>query len=323
MVRFGVLGAGSIAKKFAKTVNAMGLDLYAIASRSKTKAEDYKERFNFEVAHAGYDALFKDSSVDCVYIATPHALHYEHIMRALEHGKHVLCEKPLTLNAKEAKAVFEKAKEEGLFVMEAMKVRTLPVLRELQSLVVSGAIGEVVRVGASFGFEMTKDDPKRLTDPNLGGGALLDVGIYPLVLVNMFLGKPESFDSNVVWHETGVDLKEKIVYHYSGAHASIRASIGDAFHQDAVIHGTEGYIEIRHFSSAEAARITDASGRVVRTVKRPHEVNDFEHQISETVRCIEAGLTESPLNTHAMTLEILRQMDAIRRHWGLTYLGES
>ncbi|MFW5893276.1 MAG: Gfo/Idh/MocA family protein, partial [Bacillota bacterium] len=266
MVRFGVLGAGKIAKKFANTVNAMGLNLYAIASRSRRKAEDYKQRFHYEVAYEGYDALLSDPLVDCVYIATPHALHYEQMMRALEAGKHVLCEKPLTLNAKEAEEVFEKAKAQGLFVMEAMKVRTLPVLLELKSLLKSGIIGDVKRMEAAFGFERTPDDPKRLIDPDLGGGALLDVGIYPIALVTMFLGKPDSMKSDVIWHEKGVDLKERITFYYPKARANIQASIEDGYRKDAVIHGSEGTIEIRHFSAAETARITNAQGQVIRTV---------------------------------------------------------
>ncbi|MFW6298926.1 MAG: Gfo/Idh/MocA family protein [Bacillota bacterium] len=323
MVRFGVLGAGKIAKKFANTMNAMGLNLYAIASRSRRKAEDYKQRFNYEVAYEGYDALLSDPLVDAVYIATPHALHHDHIMRALDAGKHVLCEKPLTVNAKEAEAVFEKAEAKGLFVMEAMKVRTLPVLLELKTLIQSGIIGDIQRIEASFGFERTHDDPKRLIQLDLGGGALLDVGIYPIALVNMVLGQPDAIESDAVFHENGVDLKERVAYLYPQARAEIAISIQDDYRKDASIDGTKGRIEIPHFSAGETALITDANGDVTRTLKKPHAINDFEHQINETIRCIEEGLVESPINSHAMTLEVLRQMDAIRKDWGLKYPGES
>ena len=322
MVRFGVIGAGAIAKKFAETVNAMGLDLYAIASRSKGRAEDYKARYGFEVAHEGYDALFEDPNVDCVYIATPHALHHAQMMRALDHGKHILCEKPFTLNAEEAQEVFDKAQEKGLFVMEAMKPRTMPVLLELRNLVDEGVIGDIVRLQASFGSEEALEEGARVLDPALGGGALLDIGIYPIVIANMFLGVPESIESQVVRHSSGLDLKERITLHYPNAKANLRASVDEAFHKNAVIYGTKGYIEIPHFTKVEVARITDASGGTLKTVRIPHETTDFEHEIKETVRCIEAGLTESPLNTHAMTLEVLRQMDAIRKDWNLAFPGE-
>lgn len=322
MVRFGVIGAGAIAKKFAETVNEMDLDLYAIASRSKGRAQDFKERYGFDVAYEGYDALFKDPDVDCVYIATPHALHHDQMMRALEHGKHVLCEKPFTLNAKEAREVFDKAKKKGLFVMEAMKPRMLPVLLKLKTLVDEGVIGDIVRLQVSFGFEEPPKEGSRILDPALGGGALLDIGIYPIVIANMFLGVPDSIESQVVKHDSGVDIKERITYHYPDARANLRIALDEAFHKNAVIYGTKGYIEIPHFTAVEAARITDASGGHLKTVRHPHETTDFEHEIRETVRCIEAGEIESPLNSHAMTLEVLRQMDGIRKEWGLVFPEE-
>lgn len=322
MINFGVIGAGNIAKKFCEAVNGIGGNLHAVASRSFEKAQNYKSDYGFQKAYGNYDALLEDKAVDCVYIATPHALHYDHMMRALDHGKHILCEKSFTLNAARAEEVFKKAREKRLFVMEAMWTRFLPVPSQVVRHVRDGHLGKVDRVDASFTFNVPVDPSRRTFDKSVGGGALLDIGIYPITFVNMLLGPPDAFDTTVDKHESGIDLSHTLTYHYGDAVAHMRASFQDSSTPKATIHGSRGTIEMPYFWQAESADVYDLKGHHVETISKPFKVNGFEYEIEEVERCIEEGRLESDTVPHSVTLEILRQMDAIRKRWGLVYPQE-
>lgn len=325
MVRFGVIGAGRITRTFCDAVNKAptGGTLYAVASRSKEKAQGYKKEYGFEVAYGSYEAMLKDPKVDCVYIATPHAFHYDQIMRSLDHKKHVLCEKPLTLNAAQAKSAFNKAQENGCFLMEALWTRFLPTILEVKQLVDSGVIGDVRRVKASFAFKADAREEDRLFNKALGGGALLDLGIYPITFANLFLGTPDTMDADVtIYEKTGIDLGEEIVFTYADAQAILYASLGENREVKGMIEGEDGHIEVPGFFYAEKALVYDKDGTLLKTIDRPHEVNGFEYEILETVRCINEGRLESPLMPHRTTVDILNQMDTLRKRWGLAYPQE-
>jgi dihydrodiol dehydrogenase / D-xylose 1-dehydrogenase (NADP) len=323
MIRFGVLGAGRIAHSFSAAASGIGEHLYAIASRDLAKAVELKNKYHYEVAYGSYQAMLADPLVDCVYIATPHALHYEQMIQTLQAGKHILCEKAFTLNANQAKNIFALAAKKKLFVMEAMWTRFLPTIQEVVKTVEKGDIGDVIQLDATFSFLGNADPEKRLANPALGGGALLDVGIYPITMANLILGSPTAVESEIVWSPTGVDLANKITYLYPESEAFLQSGFIEEQPRDAYIYGTTGYIQIPHFNGAERAIVFDRNHKIVRVIEHKHLVNGMEYEIFETVRCIKKKLLESAVMTHETTLEILRQMDEIRRQWNLVYPHEN
>jgi predicted dehydrogenase len=323
MIRFGILGAGKIAHAFAAAAKGIDQPLQAVASRDREKAEAFRTKWNLPTAYGSYEALLADPLVDCVYVATPHGLHYEHMLQIIEAGKHILCEKAFTLNAKQAQDVFAKAEAKGLFVMEAMWTRFLPTIQDVQKLVASGEIGEIIQIDASFCFEASKDPEGRHLNLALGGGALLDVGIYPITIANLFLGTPTSIESEVRLHPSGADIAETITYLYPEAEAFLKAGFDEDLPRDAFLYGTTGYVQLPHFNGAERAIVFDRNHKIVKVIEHKHLVNGLEYEIFETVRCIKKKLIESPLMTHETTLEILAQMDQLRREWKLSYPQES
>ncbi len=323
MVRFGVLGAGSIAHAFCKAALSTEGILQAIASSSIERANAFVEEYGFVSAYDDYEALMKDDQVDCVYIATPHSFHYEQMLECLENNKNILCEKSFTLNAKQAEHIFALAKEKSLFVMEAMWTRFLPVIKELLEYVNCGEFGEIIKIESGFGFDVSNLSRPRLKDLELGGGALLDVGIYPITIANLFLGKPKSIRSKVEFFDTGVDSSEKITYVYDNAKCTLLASFEENLGSYTWIYGTKYKALIPFFHGAEEAFIYDETAEMIKTIEYPHEVNGLEYEIMEVISCLENGRLESLIMTPETTVEILRQMDEIRSSWNLVYPGES
>ena len=322
MLRFGVIGAGAITKTFCDAVNQHQGELYAIASRHFEKAKNYQDTYGFQKAYGDYEQMLSDPLVECVYIATPHGLHYEHMLLALKHKKHILCEKAFTLNEKQAKHIFELSKEYQCFVMEALWTRFLPITKTLKTLIDDHIIGDINLLEAEFSFSAPKDLEKRLFNPHLGGGALLDIGIYPINYANIFLGEPNTIKSHCEYAETQVDITNHITYEYPSAYAKLTASFAYDKPRTATIYGTEGFITIPNFWSAETAMIYNKAGQLVKTLTLPHLVNGFEYQIEETIRCIKENRLESPLMPHQETLKILRQMDYLRSQWNIRYPQE-
>jgi dihydrodiol dehydrogenase / D-xylose 1-dehydrogenase (NADP) len=311
MVRFGIMGAGKIAHKFCIAANGIGAILEAVASRDSEKARKFQLEHRVHKMYDSYEKMLSDNDIDCVYIATPHGLHFEHLIACLKANKNVLCEKAFTLNRSQAKCVFALAEKKHRFVME-----------ELQRTIQNGEIGQITRLDAAFAFQSDAAENDRLFDPALGGGALLDVGIYPITFANLILGIPERFESVVKFASTGVDATESIVYHYPQSVAHLQASIRTDLGREATIYGTKGTIHVPAFWAAEKAEILDLTGNLVRLIFEPHWVNGMEYEIQETTRCIEAGLLQSPQMSWETTLEILRQTDALRKSWHFFYPQE-
>lgn len=319
MVKFGVIGAGKIAKSFCDACKGINENLYAIASRDLDKAKQFQAKYGFEVTYDSYESLCLDPNVTCVYIATPHALHYEHMKLALSNGKHILCEKSFTLNHHQAEEILKLAKEKNRFVMEAMWTRFLPVIQEVKKTIDRGEIGEIIQIDATFGFDAGGNYQSRVLDINMGGGALLDIGIYPITISNYFLGIPDSVESVVEMDSTGVDISEKITYFYPKAEANLKMSLKENLGVDAYLYGTKGYIHIPHFNSADFATIFNNNHKVIREIEHKHIVNGLEYEIFETIRCIKKKQLESMIMPHETTIEILRQMDVLRKEWNLKY----
>jgi len=322
MVRFGIMGAGKIAHRFAQAIIGINEYLYGIASRDLGRAMEFQEKYDLEKAFGSYEALLADPKVDCVYVATPMAMHYEDMLMCLEAGKHVLCEKTFTLNQKQADHIFQVAKAKNLFVMEAMWTRFLPTIQEVQKLVADGEIGEIISMEAYINLKLDFPPDNRIYSKALGGGALLDVGVYPLNLANMFMGIPDSFDTDVKMGSTGVDIDEKITYFYPHSHANLYASVVNDERKEAYIYGTKGYVHIPGFWHTETAIVYNNHHKIIKTIEHKNIINGFEFEIFETIRCIKKKLIESPIMPHKTSSEIMRQMDEIRKSWNLQYPGE-
>ncbi|MBU1144723.1 MAG: Gfo/Idh/MocA family oxidoreductase [Firmicutes bacterium] len=322
MIKFGVMGAGRISASFSSAVNGINEHLYAIASRNLLKAETFKNKYHYQVAYGSYEEMLDDPLVDCVYIATPHSFHFDQMKLCLEKGKHILCEKSFTLNHKQAIIIYELARRKHLFVMEAMWTRFLPTLLEVKKLIDQDEIGEIIQIDATFGFKAEMDLQNRLFNLNLGGGALLDVGLYTLTLANLFLGVPDNIESTVVMSKEGIDLSETITYFYPHAQAVLMASLVEDLGTDAYIYGTKGYFHIPSFHSANLAILYNNNHKALREIEHKHIVNGLEYEIFETIKCIKKKSIESPLMTHENSIEILRQMDHLRKKWNLVYPQE-
>ncbi len=322
MIRFGVVGAGRIAQTFSKAVKGTEESLYAIASRNIDKATQYQKDYGFEKVYGSYEALLEDPNVDCVYIATPHGLHYEHMMLALNHKKNILCEKSFTLNAKQTETVLNKAKENNLFVMEAMWTIFLPTIREVKKLVDSGVIGKITKIEAGFGFAIEDHRKDRLIDPKMGGGALLDLGVYPIHFANLFLGSPDHYETEVIMDPRGFDFSATYTFFYPGAKANLASSLAEQLDTTGYIYGTKGYIKIPDFWKAEQAFVYNQNNQLIRKIAHPHLVNGFEYEINEVARCLNENLKESPLLPHNITIEVMKQMDALKKTWGLKFPNE-
>jgi dihydrodiol dehydrogenase / D-xylose 1-dehydrogenase (NADP) len=326
--RWGIIGTGNIAAKFATCLAICeNARLHAVASRCLESADTFGNRFKVPVRHASYEALARDPEVDVVYVATPHVYHGEIAIQCLRAGKAVLCEKPFTLNLDEAEEVFSVARETGQFVMEGMWTRFFPAIQQVQKWIVAGAIGEPRMVQASFGFRMDYGDRERLWDPALGGGSLLDVGIYPITIASIaFQDAPASVCGAAHLSDRGVDEQAAFVLKFLGGRLAVLSSaIRTVTNWDAYIYGEHGMIQIhRPFWQPEKVSLIPGgdSPEAVEVFEHPHESLGFEYEIREVMRCLDAGLTECPAMPQRRTLEIMGTMDKLRALWEMRYPGE-
>ncbi len=313
--RWGIIGAGNIAHRFAAAVKQLeGMELAGVAAREKTRSEQFGQQYDVpkDQCYGSYEELVNDDQIDAVYIATLHPFHKEQAILAIEHGKGVLCEKPVTMTRAEVEEVVAAAKQHKTFFMEAMKSRFLPVNIQLRKLVSEGFIGDVRSLRAELGFKADFDPESRLYDLAKGGGALLDIGIYPVSYAAYFLGnKPKYVQSQLTYGVTGIDESDAVLLGYEGgANAQIYSTIQANTHKEASILGTEGRIHIPIFSNAQAATIYLDSGKE-KTIAEPYEINGFEYQIREAVRCMKEGLVESPHMTWSDSIEVMGMIDSI------------
>lgn len=320
-IRWGILGTGTIARTFATGLTALSdARLVAVGSRSQEAADHFAGQFGAERRHASYEALAQDPGVDAIYIATPHSMHRECAELCLRAGKAVLCEKPFAINQREAVAMVMTARECGVFLMEAMWTRFLPLIDRVRVLIADGAIGELRMLWSDFGFRTNVNPNSRLFDPWLGGGALLDVGIYPVSMAYLLFGQPERIASMADLGETGVDEQAAIIFgHPGGRMALLSTAIRTSTPMETTIIGTEGTIRL-HSPSWRPTKLTltrsDGSSELL---EAPYEGNGYHYEAAEVGRCLRAGLKESPTMPLDETLAIMRTMDAIRAQWGLKY----
>lgn len=323
-LKWGIVGAGAIAGRFAESLATLeGHELWAIGSRNQDKAERFARGFGAQQAYGSYEALVQDPNIQVVYVATPHPLHCPNTLMALQAGKHVLCEKPFALNAAQAQQMIEEAKRSGLFLMEAMWTRFQPSMVKVREILQSGVLGHIELVQAEFGFQANVGPEHRILNPELGGGALLDVGIYPVSFASMVLGTPQSIDSEAVMGSTGVDEEAVLWLSYPGeVQAELACSVRKKLGNSARIYGSEGYLEVTANFWHSQKLILMANDQE-QHLAVPFEGHGDQFQAIEVQRCLAQGLTESPIMPLAESLSIMQTLDAIRAQWELRYPGEA
>lgn len=320
MFKVGIIGAGWIAEKM--TAALAPLDdycVYAIASRSIDKAKSFAERWGVEKAYGSYEEMVADKDVDLVYIATPHSHHFPHAMLAVNAGKPVLVEKAFTANAAQAEELIAAARAKGLFITEAIWTRYMPLSHKIREIMESGMIGKPRLLTATLSYMM--EFKERILRPDLCGGALLDLGVYALNFARMYFGKDiVKTVSNCHVGPTGVDLQECISLSFAdGKMANLQAGTLCLNDRQGIINGTEGYIRVDNINCPEVVEVYRNYELVERHVKPDDMVNGYEYQVVECRRCIEEGLVESPMMPHDETISIMKQMDQLRKEWGVVY----
>ncbi|MEP7191297.1 MAG: Gfo/Idh/MocA family oxidoreductase [Actinomycetota bacterium] len=320
-IRWGFLGAGGIAESMAADLHHGNNTLYAVGARDADRAAAFAARFGATHSHGSYHAVIEDPDVDIVYIATTHPFHREQAMMAIDAGKPVLVEKPLTLNAAHAREVLTAARGKGVFAMEAVWMRANPLILKAVEIVTSGAIGDVVAVHADFSIGVDFDAGHRLYDLANGGGALLDLGVYPMNLAWLFLGRPDTQQVLGTLSPTGSDASVAIQWGYaSGATAQLRCAMTAWAPGRATIAGTAGSLSVEPwFVSPERLVVTLNTGGESRVER---EGTGYGPQIEEVERCLREGLIESPVAPHADTIAILELIDRARADLGVRYPAE-
>jgi predicted dehydrogenase len=323
--RWGIISTGGIAKAFARDIALLpDAEVVAVGSRSQNSADAFGDEIGVPHRHATYESLVGDPDIDAVYIGTPHSGHRDAALLAIEAGKPVLVEKPFTVNAHEAEEVLNAARARGLFAMEAMWARFLPHLVSVRAELAAGTLGTIRSVAADHGQWFAPDPVHRLFAPELAGGALLDLGIYPVSFVSMVLGTPKRVIARSSKAFTGVDAQTSAVLEYAdGAHGLVTTTLEARTPCTAWIAGTEARIEIDGtFYAPSAYTIIWRDGTRERR-EFPFEGHGLRMQAAEVARCVRAGLTESTVLPHAEILSIMRTMDEIRSQIGLVYPGEA
>lgn len=320
-VKWGIMGTGVIAEQFVTDLAHTHTGVpYAVGSRQMSKATDFAGRFGMPRAYGSYKELITDPEVDVVYIATPHRYHLENSLNSLKAGKSVLCEKPITVNSHELRELIMEARQRELFLMEAMWMLFLPPMRRAMEWIIQGRIGEVRLVQAEFGFVGNDDPDGRLLNPELAGGALLDVGIYPVALATAIYGsQPTRIMSSSSMSATGVDEQFSALLTYgSGKVASLHGAITLGMRNEAVIHGTEGCIVLPSMNKAPSATLYK-NGQEVETYADDRLGKGYEYEADEVGRSILAGRTDCEWLAPEWSLQVMQVLDALRDQWDLKY----
>ena len=316
----GIIGAGHIAEKAARTLSAMdGMQCLAIGSRSEEKASAFAGRFGIPRAYGSYSALLADPEIDLVYIATPHSCHFAQAREAILAGKPCLVEKSFMLNAMEAASILALAREKGVFIAEAMWTRYMPVRQMAREVLASGVIGKPTMLSASLSYNVS--DKERVLQPSLGGGALLDLGVYLLNFVRMYCDSPiRDLTTSCIRAGSGVDASEVISFiHEDGTLSTVCSSAFSQGENTGVIAGTTGYLVFDDLINPTCLRICRKRHVVEKEIPVPEQITGFEYQFQACADAIRAGLFEPPQMPHAETLYIMHLMDRLRTDWGVSF----
>lgn len=324
MFKVGILGAGNIAKTMARTLHGMineDVELYAIASSSMDKSQRFAKEYGAKKAYGSYEDLVNDENVDLIYVATIHTMHYEHAKLCIEHGKPVLVEKPFTLNADLAKSLFDLAKEKNVFICEGMWTRFMPSASYFSSLLENKTIGKITSIQANIGYDL--HDVPRMIDPSMAGGALLDVGIYPIHFAMMVLGSDiVSANGQCLKLESGVDGIDSITLGYKDSIASIQATMLANTNNQGCIFGDKGYVIVDNINNPHTVWQYAENHALVNTLDFSDQITGFEFEIRACRQAIENGHLECEAHPHEMSLKGLSIMDKLRHDFDIRYPEE-
>lgn len=320
-IRWGILGTGKIAHQFALGLTQLpDARLVAVGSRTAAAAQAFGREHAVTRCHGSYADVVGDPEVDVIYVATPHHCHRENTLQALAAGKPVLCEKPFTINAREAEEVIAFARSKKLFLMEAMWTRFFPLMERLRTLLAAETLGKIATLTADFGFWADYAEEPRLFDRSVGGGALLDVGIYPISLASMLFGPPSRIQSEAQVGPTGVDeVGAFLLSHDQGALALLSTAIRAETAQEAVIVGSRGRLRIHQPWWKASVMTLSRENQPDEVIECPYEGNGYQFEAAEVMNCLWTGQLESRLMPLDETLALMRTMDTLREQWGLKF----
>lgn len=322
-LNFAIVTAGNIAGKMANTVNKMNcVNCYAVAARDAQRAEAFAKEHGFAHWYGNYEELFADPNVDVVYIGSPHSHHYEQVKQAILAKKHVLCEKPMTVNAQQAQELFALAKENGVVLVEATWTRFMPFVPALKQVLAEQPVGKPLSMVCSFGFPVS--NRPRMAKPELAGGALLDLGIYPLTMAALVFGNDVvEMSSTCTKTPAGVDAQNAILLKFAGGEiASLYSNMECTLENSATIHCEHGFIKVPLFWHAEGFTVCSHEGETTE-YSFPHKISGYEYEVECICKAIEEGKAECPEMPHSDTLHILNLMDALRKQWNIHYPCET
>ena len=322
-MKVGIIGAGGIAKTMAETINGMeGVENYAVASRDLTKAKDFADKLGVQKAYGSYEEMLEDNEVDLVYIAVPHSHHHKWTIASLEAGKNVLCEKAFAANEKQAREMIDVAKSKKLLLAEAIWTRYMPSRQIINDIIKKGTIGEITTVSANLGYKI--DMNERMVKPELAGGALLDLTVYPLNFASMVLGDDiRSIQASAVMHETGVDGQDNVMIEYSdGKMASLFTTMYALTDRRGLICGREGFITVENINNPQRITVYAPDRNkysIIEDIEVPKQITGYEYEVMACKRAIEKGEIQCEEMPHDETIEIMRQMDEIRQQFGIVF----
>lgn len=319
-LRVGILSTGVIAGTMASTLAKMEeAEAYAVASRTLEKAEAFAERFGIGKAYGSYEEMAADENVDLVYVATPMSEHYENVKLFLKYGRNILCEKSFAVNQKQAQEMIDLAEEAGVLLAEAIWVRYMPMWKTLREVLDSGVIGEPMTMTCNLCYLI--DQVPRLMQPELGGGALLDVGVYTMNFASLVFGNEiETITTKALMTDTGVDAQNSMIFTYpNGKMAILNSSLRVLSDRKGIIYGTRGFVVVENINNFESITVYNENREVTAVYQQPEQITGYEYQVLACREAIEAGQTECPQMPHEETLRIMAQMDAVREQWGLKY----
>ncbi|WP_405381881.1 Gfo/Idh/MocA family protein [Maribacter sp. LLG6340-A2] len=320
MIKWGIVGAGNIAHSFSKDLALVeGGTLVSVASRSLEKAQAFANEYGAPNAYGSYEELFKSNTVDVLYIATPHTSHAELSIAAMKYGINVLCEKPIGVNKGQVKEMFQVARTQNVFLMEALWSRFNPTIKKVKELVDNGTIGDIGYLHADFAFyALDRDENGRLLNPSLAGGSLLDIGIYPIFLSYLLLGMPKDIKASAHFYKTGVEMQVSMIFDYESSQALLYSGLNSNSEMKAQIAGSKGSIFIHprwHETTGYTLEIDGDS-----TVNEVGKLGKgYTHEIEEVHSCLQAGKKESSLWSHQNSLDLIEIMDIVRNKTDIVF----
>ena len=322
-LRWGILGTGGIAALQTSDLNDNGFTVTAVGSRTQASADEFASRWGIGTAHGSYEALVADENVDAIYISTPHPFHFENALLALNGGKHVLVEKPFVMNAAQAREIVELAEEKGLVVLEAMWTRYLPHMVRIREILAAGTLGELRTLVSDHSQNLPKDPAHRINAPELGGGALLDLGIYPVSFSFDVFGAPTAIHASATKTATGVDAQTTMIFEYAGNQRALLVTALDARGPNTTtITGTEGRIEIDAvWYNPTSFRVYDKDNNVVESYVSDVVGRGMQYQAAELERLVASGAIANDVLSPAETVQIMETLDEVRHLIDLKYPG--